>query len=559
MTNPQEVWQIDVNGQIYEANFEELAQWIAEGSLLPQDKVRRGNLRWLEAGKIPSLFGFFNAKELGIMPPPVLTTTNAGAQMKAETTVQTENVATAPVTFAAESPFEKNFSETVTETVTRSNEPLSQHPTQPQESFTTNFQNFSEVPPPPPPNACSVHPAEEPKYICEGCGNLFCKSCPKSYGGSVRVCPACGAFCKAIVEFQAKQQKAVQYHSDLARGFGFEDFGNAMAYPFRFRFSLFSGALLFMFFTLGQGGGGLMGGMFMAASSILCFMMANALTFGCLANTVDNMAQGKLGDNFMPSFDDFSLWDDVVHPFFLSIAAYIASFGLLLVLVLGMVWYAWKTITVPGQNAAASQISQQVKEARQSGFTPNGERMITERDLTPEQRKAFENQDFVEFQRLLNEQRQSQLKSAVAGKTPADEIKETQAGILNLLKIGVPFLILAFLALLWGLFYFPAACAVAGYTRSFAATINPLVGLDTIKRIGFDYVKILAMCLLLALMSGSISWLIGMALSPFDLPGLGNLPAKAIGSLFNFYFSVVFSVVLGYALYKNSAKLSLYR
>ena len=62
-------------------------------------------------------------------------------------------------------------------------------------------------------------------------------------------------------------------------------------------------------------------------------MLANTLTFGILANTVRNMAQGKLGLNFMPSFEEFSLWDDVMHPFFLSIGVYISSFGPIIALI----------------------------------------------------------------------------------------------------------------------------------------------------------------------------------------------------------------------------------
>ena len=60
-----EIWQIDVNGQIYEAPFDEMAQWIAEGSLLRGDMVRKGSLRWIEAGRVPTLIQFFNAKEAG--------------------------------------------------------------------------------------------------------------------------------------------------------------------------------------------------------------------------------------------------------------------------------------------------------------------------------------------------------------------------------------------------------------------------------------------------------------------------------------------------------------
>jgi hypothetical protein len=540
---PPEVWQVEVNGQIYEANFEELTQWIAEGALLPQDKVKRGNLRWLEAGKIPTLYGFFNATEPGVSPP-VLTTTNV-AQTVENAPAQTKTF-TAPTTVIQNS-VTQNFTESSTETFSNPEQTFTGNLTQPQSSFAANFQDYTDSPTS---NTCSLHPTEEAKYVCGSCRNVFCKNCPKSFGGCVKVCPNCGEMCKQIEEFAAKQQRSAQYYSDVSQGFGFEDFGKALAYPFKFSFSLVSGAILFMVFTLGQSASGI-GGMFMIASAIFSTMLANALTFGCLANTVDNMSQGYLDKNFMPSFDDFSVWDDVVHPFFLSIGAYIASFGLLIVLVIGMFWYTWNQITTH-QTETINQISKQMKDVRDESVSP------AEKDLTTGQSQAAQEEDLEELQHLMQEQRKAELESMV-GKTPENRQKENQAMITNLLKVGIPFLILSFGALLWGLFYFPAACAVAGYTRSFTATINPLVGLDTIKRMGVDYVKILVMCLLLALMSGIIGGIINLVFAPFDLPGLGNLPAKAIGSLFTFYFSIVFSVLLGYALYKNSSRLNLFR
>jgi hypothetical protein len=112
---------------------------------------------------------------------------------------------------------------------------------------------------------------------------------------------------------------------------------------------------------------------------------------------------------------------------------------------------------------------------------------------------------------------------------------------------------------LWGAFYFPAACLVAGYTRSFAAVINPLVGLDTIRRMKFNYAKILLMFFALGVFSFAASGILSAVFAPFDMPRAGNLPAKIIGSLFTFYFSVVFSVALGCALFKCSDCLNLRR
>ncbi len=75
--NQSEMWQVEVGGQIYEAALGELPEWIGEGSLQPGDKVRKGNLRWIEARKVPALIPFFNASAMGEPMPVVQTYTQA--------------------------------------------------------------------------------------------------------------------------------------------------------------------------------------------------------------------------------------------------------------------------------------------------------------------------------------------------------------------------------------------------------------------------------------------------------------------------------------------------
>jgi len=158
----------------------------------------------------------------------------------------------------------------------------------------------------------------------------------------------------------------------------------------------------------------------------------------------------------------------------------------------------------------------------------------------------------------LNQNSQDPPINSVIGKSPEEQqAAHRQIGIIFLQTAGL-FLIPIFFALLWGLFYFPAACAVAGYTRSLTVVINPLVGLDTIKHLGFDYVKILLMGLVLAVFTFIVSLIVGIIFSPFDLPQMGNLPAAAVASLFHFYFWIFFSIILGFALFKNSARLRLF-
>jgi hypothetical protein len=338
----------------------------------------------------------------------------------------------------------------------------------------------------------------------------------------------------------------------------------------------------------------------MVAAALICYVLANMLTFGVLANTIENFAQGKTDANFMPSFDDFSIWDDVVHPFFLSIGVYITSFGPLLALVLVTVFFVMNAVTseMNGMQtdaarkvnpaitlaANAAKQSEAVRELinkqneRRDQKAAELERMVAAIDsgeevpaptllppgLQSEEAANYERlartQDteamVAEADKMITDYRKAQLESVV-GKTPDTVAKEREALISKILGYGAMFLLLGGVFLLWGLFYFPAACAVAGYTRSFVATLNPAVGLDTIKRLGFDYVKILFMSFLIVIASGIVVGIISMALSAFDMPGVGNLPAKFIGSLFGFYFSVVFSCVLGFAIFKNAHKLDL--
>ena len=143
----------------------------------------------------------------------------------------------------------------------------------------------------------------------------------------MKICPFCGAMCKSVKEVQEKAQAAFQYERAITKGFGSEDFFAALSYPFRYKTSLIIGAIMFMLFTLGQGAGS-MGNIMLGGAGIVCWMMSNMLTFGVLANTVNNFSQGRINENFMPGFEDFSLLDDVVHPFFLSIGTYLVSFGL---------------------------------------------------------------------------------------------------------------------------------------------------------------------------------------------------------------------------------------
>jgi len=551
--NLNEVWQVDVNGTIYEAPFYELGEWIDGGSLLPEDKVRKGNLRWIEARRVPALVPFFNAKANGEPMPVVISTTVA--EPAAAEVVETPSEET-PVDPAAA--------------------PLADHSLASQQ-----IPSVAAIDP----SICALHTGIESAFLCDGCANGFCKACPNSYGGTVKLCPLCGAMCRPVGEVRDSRQRAESDLRAVSEGFGMSDFFSAMGHPFKFKTSLFFGAVMFMFLTLGKGAGA-MGGIFMVVGGIFAGMSANALTFGVLANTINNFIQGKLDENFMPDFDDFSVWEDVVHPFFLSIAAYISSFGpFILVLIVGFYLVTSSVSTkmdayksdlekIPGTNVYAGR-----ELVDQTGDVKDALKGIDERQMERSKRLTMaagdmdedpasaaeptpqvddETREQEELWAAATESQKKSLESTL-GKSPETEAREQSEMIQAFLGLAAPLVVIGAIAFLWGLFFFPAACAVAGYTRSFAATINPLVGLDTIKRFGVDYVKILTMAFVLLVASIVVTGILGAVFAVFNLPMVGNLPATALSALFTFYLSAVFSCILGYALYKSADRLGLSR
>ena len=538
MQNPEEKWQAEVNGEVYDTNFGELTVWIAQSSLLESDKVRRGKLRWLDAGKVPPLRAFFNAKANGTEPPFVQVTTSEPTVFEdgGEVLADGEVVQNQDTHNVSDNQFYSNT-------------------TEPQ--FQDEFAEDVKV--------CTIHSELQADFYCETCFHDFCFDCPQENENNSKACPYCGANCTEIIHNQKVDIRDIDYEKDIAEGFTFGDFGKALAYPFKFKSSLFFGGLFIAFFAIGQNAAKL-GSFFMLVPAIICYMFANAISFGVLANTVENFSQGYKERNFMPTFDEFSAWDDVIQPFFLSIAVWISSFGLLVLLLIGALWYSVSSFTNEMANGTDTTFtttpsSIQSKERMTAMLdkfkAENEKRMNMEVDedgLTSGQRLSLNEEESIQNANdFANNYRKQQLEGAI-GKTPETMQKEQSAMFMKVVKSAGLMLFLCGLALLWGIFYFPAACAVAGYTRSFSATINPLVGLDTIKTLGFDYVKILVMWFIIGIMSAIAGGILALVLSPFSLPRFGNLPAQFFGSFVTLYFTAVFAVFLGYAMYKNSDK-----
>ncbi|MEW6733357.1 MAG: hypothetical protein AB1489_18665 [Acidobacteriota bacterium] len=148
-------------------------------------------------------------------------------------------------------------------------------------------------------------------------------------------------------------------------------------------------------------------------------------------------------------------------------------------------------------------------------------------------------------------------------------VAETLLGMLPTdMPIGVQFFseggslytVLALLTGAWLFLYAPMALLVAGYTQDLRAIINPLVGLDTMRRMGPVYLKVFLMCLSLLAIYSILSMVIERAafLSGLSFfPIFGGIIVSTFHGMVIFYLSLVCACLLGRALFKCAHRLNI--
>jgi len=485
----QETWQVMCDVGVFETDMQGLQQWASEGRILPTDMVRKGNLHWIEAGRTPFLQRAFASR---VSHAPASTTVAA--------------VPPAPLReFSSEPKFgslpkAEDFSAT---------DPFPS----PVEQDAPFIEDASPVIYALSGPECYYHPEVSPKHICRACANTFCANCPKRMSINVWLCPLCGDLCRLYEEVR---QKEVRQHEQSA-GFGFDDFGRAIVYPFKNWISLLFGALLYSFLLLGGFKGQL---------------LASAILFGCISMVINKVATGRMDKDFLPDLSEFSLWDDFIVRIFLGIGITIVTMGpailLVLMFIFGVVSNASVEPTSPPPLTAEEQ--QQITQG-------SGAQNIEQLEETMQKNERVQALD---------------TKAAEAGDS------DSPLAIFRWLW-GAPLIILPFLliALAWAFFYYPMALTVAGYTEDFWSVVNPLVGLDTIRRMGLTYFKAFGMYLGVQAVGSFLSLVTYLILSPFDLPLVGNLPARFVNGSITFYTSLVIACLLGLALYKCADRLDI--
>jgi hypothetical protein len=160
-------WLVEAQGVVYEADLEELKQWISESAVLPSDRVRRGSLRWLPAKNVPELQEIIKeALEVRVEVPTI--TDELAALMNPN----------------------------------QDSEPEEREP----EVLTAEQSVNASV------DWCHFHDDRSIAFVCDVCEHSFCKTCPKSFGGGVKLCPLCDALCRAVTESVSKYRSVGALH-----------------------------------------------------------------------------------------------------------------------------------------------------------------------------------------------------------------------------------------------------------------------------------------------------------------------------------------------------------
>ncbi len=520
----EDIWRVQTPDGISETDLATLKSWIHEGIVMPGDKVAKGKLGWLDAGRVPALRRAFSGEEALEM-----LLANDTAPEFAAPPQMPENSPAAPAAFARNVPPARHEPRP-----TAALTALDYTPVPPPGTYTPGPERPALPPPPahlPPPQytapprraappssapVCFRHADQMPQYICSACGTLQCRACARHIG-TVALCGDCGEMCRDYVA--VVQKVARQRHK--AQGFGLTDWGLALLYPFKGGLAILFAALLYAALYV---------------AGMVTWIFSMGLLFGYVSRTIRQVAVGRWAEGSATHNHDFNFFEDVVAPFGRGLSVLAVSFGPLVILVF-MVFTG-----LVGKYDRAAELD---KKNQESLYNEAAMRQALDRGRPEEIAEATKKV------RAEIDGKVTSVNSKSDAEMSGDVFRQVrQNSTPGLMVCGA-------LALLWATFYYPLALMVSGYTESALATLNPLLGLDTMRHLGADYLKVFAMYLALMVLGGLFSALAFHFLAPFDLPIVGNVLGRFVDGIISFYTNLAVACLLGLLLYKCADRLGL--
>ena len=333
--------------------------------------------------------------------------------------------------------------------------------------------------------------------VCPACVKGYCEACarPQTVQNAV-ICPSCDGLCVRASQYEESQTRGQQQARSLM-----QELGTIVAYPLRDPLGLVMLSLFTWFF-------GLLAKMALFGGFAGIILSQGVLLSYCFF-AVSRVSSGNLRD-FTPDFRGIS---DLIEPLRLGLAVLLISSGPLLLVTflgLGVALFGAERAAVPSLPVAHAH--------SQPPPSPEAEE-------EPEEKAEEKGTD--EGQPAAGREEREDRGPA---STPV-----TVAGGLVLFGIAV----------LWKLVYTPAALTVAALSRGFFKTLNPVVGLDTIHKMGGIYWQALAIYSFFA----GAEWLLGAALSFIPIAG------GVVRSFVDAYAYLAIGCTLGFAVFKRGREL----
>jgi len=338
-----------------------------------------------------------------------------------------------------------------------------------------------------------VNHAVRSHSVCPACVKGYCEACAS--GQTVQnavICPSCDGLCVRAAQYEESQTRGQQQARSLM-----QELGTILAYPLRDPMGLVMLSLFTWFF-------GLLAKMALFGGFAGIILSQGVLLSYCFF-AVSRVASGNLHD-FTPDFRGIS---DFIEPLRLGLAVLIISAGPMLALTfLGLGIAIFNTADAsPALPVAYAQAQPPPSpEAEEEPEEKPGDQSAT---ASPHEERRYEQE---------------------TRPSPA-----TAAGAFVLFG----------LALLWKIVYTPAALTVAALSRGFFKTLNPVVGVDTIVKMGGIYWQAL---LIYSFLAGA-QWLLGA--------GLGFIPIAGgiVAAFVNAYAYLAIGCTLGLAVFKKAREL----
>lgn len=344
---------------------------------------------------------------------------------------------------------------------------------------------------------CQTHPMVQSESVCPKCGVGHCPQCTQKVQ-NIPICPNCEGLCVPASKHEEEEAAARQRARPLK-----DEIGTILTYPLSDSLAYVMLAVFTWFFGL-LSRLATFGGVFgiLLSQGVLMWYCFHALT---------RVANGRL-KGYMPDFGDIY---DLVRPLRLAAAALLISWGPLLVLMIAVPSLAFAGSFWTSQGASSPKTSQSAP--------------------APPPDLAGENVQEPVLSAKPDPAGEASQASGQGGWAERLGLAQTAAGLVGVFAFAV----------LWKIAYTPVALTVAGLSQSVLSTLNPAIGIDTIRRMGSVYWQAMLIYTVLSV----AQWFFGVILNL--VPFLGGL----LRSFVDAYAYLAVACTLGLAVFKKGREL----